>query len=135
MRCPRSCPHDHLSSSSAVHIGLAPSLFALFVKNNYIVTEKMATAGSLINEFVSQNAIILIAGVISTVIVIAASTYFIARNYMTSEESESDGDNPETQNETSAAAAAVSTQSTTKGNESSHAVTDGNEALSRLCIL
>ncbi|KAK7113654.1 hypothetical protein V1264_012903 [Littorina saxatilis] len=44
----------------------------------------MATAGSLVNDFVSQNALILIVAVLSTVVVIAASTYYVARNYMLS---------------------------------------------------
>lgn len=44
----------------------------------------MATGGSLISEFVSQNAVILIIGVLATALVLAVSTYFIGRNFMSS---------------------------------------------------
>lgn len=44
----------------------------------------MATAGSLLTDFVSQNSIILIAAVLVTAAVVALSTYYIARSYMSS---------------------------------------------------
>jgi flagellar basal body-associated protein FliL len=44
----------------------------------------MAAGGSLISEFVSQNAIILIIAVVVTALVLAVSTYYIGRNFMSS---------------------------------------------------
>lgn len=49
-----------------------------------IVTLKMAVEGYLFSEFFSQNAFVVMIAVFVTAVVLALSTYYIGRNYMSS---------------------------------------------------
>ncbi|KAK7492841.1 hypothetical protein BaRGS_00015979 [Batillaria attramentaria] len=52
------------------------------INQNEALDSNMAAFGTLVADFVSQGSVFLIVAVVTTILLVAVSTYFIARNYV-----------------------------------------------------